>query len=408
MAVPGGTSTSSEVLSMVQRFVRCRACGLPHPAQLGECPTTGKPSQSVGEPRPPRGLIGDDQSTERNAEAGSIKLAVPIGAMLSMDEEPTTLMDQPVRGKAAERPTPIQQIAGRYAIRGFIARGGMGVIYDAIDERLQRPVAIKVLAPEAINDPVAAGRFQTEVRLLGTLAHPRIVTIFDAGTTSDGSPFLVMEKLNGEPLSSRIRREGPLNIQSAVEIAAQILDALVATHARAILHRDLKPENVFLERTHDRTISVRLLDFGLARKTITVIESQSADSTFTRPGRVVGTPAYMAFEQAMGNRDLDGRTDLYALGVILFECITGRLPWNAKDPMGIAVEMHSREPTLLRALRAETPPWLEHLVRLLMAKEREQRPQDAKIALRLLRAGEAGFVTLTGEIQLDAVRDILD
>jgi serine/threonine-protein kinase len=306
-------------------------------------------------------------------------------------------------GPHGSKSQSVRKIADRYAIRGFLARGGMGAVYDAFDERLSRQVAIKVLVPEAIRDPVALGRFQSEVKILGTLAHPRIVTIFDAGTTPDGSPYLVMEKLSGEPLSSRIKRDGPLSLKSSIEIAAQVLDALIATHGRGILHRDLKPENVFLERTHDRTISVRLLDFGLARKTAVGVEDKGAETHFTRPGRVVGTPAYMAFEQATGERDLDARADLYALGVILFESITGKLPWVAREPLALAVEMNSRPPTLLRAIRDDSPPWLEHLVRLLMAKEREHRPQDAKMALRLLRAGESGFVTNTGEIIVEAV-----
>ncbi len=402
MARHGGTYSAPPPLlsNMVQRFVRCRACGMPHPAQLGECPSTRTPIGDGGQSSPTP--IANEATTERNAVAAVIKLVAPSTA-LTLDDEPTTLMKK--KADRGHKLPAIKRLAGRYLIRGFLARGGMGVIYDAIDERLQRPVAIKVLIPEAINDPIALGRFQTEVKLLGALAHPRIVTIFDAGTTDDGSPFLVMEKLVGEPLSSRIKREGALPIASAIEIAGQVLDALIATHARNILHRDLKPENVFLERTHDRTVSVRLLDFGLARKTMAVVEDRGAESHFTRPGRVVGTPAYMAFEQAMGERDLDGRTDLYALGVIFFECVTAQLPWSAKDPMGIAVEMHARTPTLIRAYRPDAPAWLEHLVRMLMARERELRPQDAKLALRLLRAGEAGFVTSTGEITLEKTRD---
>lgn len=299
------------------------------------------------------------------------------------EDDPTEITTEAVLASTRVA-TAAPTFAGRYRARGLIARGGMGVVYDAVDDRLGRPVAVKVLAPEFARDTVAVARFHAEVKVLAALAHPRIVTVFDAGTTEDGLPFLVMERLEGEPLSLRIRREGALPLVDAVQIARQVLEALSATHARGILHRDLKPENVFLIQTQDRKPSVRVLDFGVARRFV-IEEGVNADATLTRAGRVVGTPAYMAFEQATGQRDLDARVDLYAVGVLLHEMITGQLPWTAKTPVALAIEMRTKTVADLRARRADTPAWLDAIVRAMLQREREHRPLDAKSALRMLR-----------------------
>lgn len=353
---------------MVQRFVRCRHCGFPHDADAPLCPITNQPV--------------------REASAGTIPAVGPNAA--AAPNSPTTEEDDPTEitagaGFSSTRlamPSPI--FAGRYRVRGLIARGGMGVVYDAVDEHIGRAVAVKVLAPEFAKDTVALARFHAEVKVLAALAHPRIVTVFDAGTTEAGEPFLVMERLEGEPLSLRIRRESVLPMQDAVQIARQVLEALSATHARGILHRDLKPENVFLVRTPESKPSVRVLDFGVARKLFNE-EGLSADATLTRAGRVVGTPSYMAIEQATGQRDLDERVDLYAVGVMLYEMLTGQLPWTAKTPVTLALEMRTKPLVEVRARRAEVPVWLDTATQSLLARDRQQRPIDAKAALRLLR-----------------------
>lgn len=294
--------------------------------------------------------------------------------------------------------------AGRYRVRALIARGGMGVVYDAVDTRLDRPVAVKVLAPEFARDAVAVKRFHTEIKALAALAHPRIVTVFDAGTTDDGQPFLVMERLEGEPLSLRIRREGALPIIDAVRIARQILEALSATHARGILHRDLKPENVFLLRTQDRKPSVRILDFGIARR-FAIEDGLNPETTLTRAGRMVGTPAYMAFEQVTGRRDLDARVDLYAVGVMLHEMITGKLPWTAKTPVALAVEMRTKPLEDLRVRRPDCPAWLDAVVRSLLQRDRDLRPADAKAALRLLKPPPTGPEDTVIESTIDVSKE---
>lgn len=349
---------------MVQRFVRCKHCGFPHDADAPICPITNLPV--------------------REASAGTMPVVV-VGAGPRTDEDdPTEINSDATVIAAARAAEPALVFAGRYRVRSQIARGGMGVVYDADDDRLGRPVAVKVLAPEFAKDTIAVARFHSEVKVLAALAHPRIVTVYDAGTTEQGQPFLVMERLDGEPLALRIRREGALPLLDAVQIARQVLEALAATHARGILHRDLKPENVFLVRTPERKPSVRVLDFGVARR-FTIEEGESADATLTRAGRVVGTPAYMAYEQATGQRDLDARTDLYAVGVLLYEMILGQLPFTAKTPVTLAVEMRTKAIADLRARRPDVPPWLDAITRALLQRERELRPSDAKAALKLLR-----------------------
>jgi serine/threonine-protein kinase len=347
---------------MVQRFVRCRHCGFPHDADAPICPITNQPV--------------------REASAGTMPVVTPN--VVRTDEDDPTEITSEATLASARAAASAQTFAGRYRVNGLIARGGMGVVYDAMDTRLDRPVAVKVLAPEFAKDTVAVARFYAEVKVLAALAHPRIVTVFDAGTTEEGQPFLVMERLEGEPLSLRIRREGALPLIDSVQIARQVLEALSATHARGILHRDLKPENVFLIHTQDKKPSVRVLDFGVARRFV-IDEGVNPEATLTRAGRVVGTPAYMAFEQATGQRDLDARVDLYAVGVMLHEMITGQLPWNAKTPVALAVEMRTKPVVDLRVRRPDCPAWLDAVVRALLQREREQRPADAKVALRLLR-----------------------
>jgi serine/threonine protein kinase len=350
---------------MVQRFVRCRHCGLPHDADAPICPITNLPVREVS--------------------GGSMQAVNPAASQgpRTTDDDPTEISSAAALA-STRLAAPAPTFAGRYRVRGLIARGGMGVVYDAVDERINRSVAVKVLLPEFAKDTVAVARFHAEVKVLAALAHPRIVTVFDAGTTEAGEPFLVMERLEGEPLSVRIRRESALPMLDAVHVARQVLEALSATHARGILHRDLKPENVFLVRTPESKPSVRVLDFGVARRLFND-EGLSADATLTRAGRVVGTPSYMAFEQATGQRDLDERVDLYAVGVMLFEMLTGQLPWSAKSPVTLAIEMRTKPVLDVRVRRPEVPSWLEAATRSLLARERDHRPPDAKSALKLLR-----------------------
>ena len=215
---------------------------------------------------------------------------------------------------------------GPYEVVEPLGSGGMGVVYRARDTRLQREVAIKVLAP-AGNDPAAAARFEREARAIASLQHPHICAIHDVGHTDDGQLFLVLELLTGETLQQRLQR-GPLPETEAVDIVVAIAGALAVAHGASIVHRDIKPANIFLT-PH----GPKLLDFGLAKATSTSPDGVTAPLV-TNEGQIVGTAAYMSPEQLEG-QPLDGRTDIYSLGVTLGEMLTGTRTFTAGEHPGL-------------------------------------------------------------------------
>jgi serine/threonine protein kinase len=221
---------------------------------------------------------------------------------------------------------------GRYRLLEPIGRGGMATVFAGEHNALRRPVAIKVLHPHLTDDSVMARRILTEACTIAALHHPGLVEIFDVGVTTDGRTFLVMERLNGEPLSERLLR-GRLTEERAVVFARQLASVLEVAHAAGVIHRDLKPENVFL--VVDTDVSggerVKLLDFGIAKHN--VVEHER-----TRSGMVLGTPAYMAPEQCSGTGEIDARTDVYALGVLIYRMVTGILPFAGTNTDEILAE----------------------------------------------------------------------
>jgi eukaryotic-like serine/threonine-protein kinase len=213
-----------------------------------------------------------------------------------------------------------------YRVVRLLGKGGMGIVYLATHVALERHVALKVLRRDVSDDPEAATRFFTEARAVNRIGHQNIVDVTDFGTTSTGQCFFAMELLTGESLAGRLSREGALSLRRTLHVAVQVADAVAASHAAGIVHRDLKPNNIFLiERERDLDY-VKLLDFGLAK--LTQVDGGAIRTTLD--GAVVGTPAYMSPEQCLGRKDVDHRTDIYALGVILYETIAGRLPFIAE------------------------------------------------------------------------------
>jgi serine/threonine-protein kinase len=212
-------------------------------------------------------------------------------------------------------PTGAGLLVNRYQLLEEVARGGCGAVYEARDLHTDSIVAIKILQANTL-DRAAAARFAREARVASSIHHPNVCTVTDSGTLEDGSPFLVMDRLHGETLRAYVARMGRLDPEEAIELSVQMLSGLEAAHALGIIHRDMKPENVFIVRPEGTLPIVKLLDFGMCRR-------QSGqpmdDRTLTRVGTVVGTPEYMAPEQASGRRDFDQRIDLYAVGVMLYE-----------------------------------------------------------------------------------------
>ncbi len=278
-----------------------------------------------------------------------------------------------------EAPLVGRVLQGRYRVTGLIAQGGMGVVYDAVQLNLGRRVAIKCLHPRYARDAVAIARFQHEAVVSGGFGHPHIVEVFDMGRLEDGAPFLVLERLEGETVTARLRRERRLGLALTVSIARQTVSALVATHARGILHRDLKPDNLFLVERGEETPRVKVLDYGVSKAMSAV-----GDPRLTRAGYVMGTPAYMAPEQARGEADLDGRVDIYGVGGVVYELLTGRLAFAARTPAALLAEMKRGDPPRPSMLRPGVPPTLDALVMRCLALARSGRPPDAAALQRAL------------------------
>jgi len=212
---------------------------------------------------------------------------------------------------------------GKYSIVQLIGRGGMGRVYEAINPTIKKRVAIKILDPEYAKKRETAGRFTREAQAASAAESPHIVEIFDAGFTDDGVAFIVMELLRGEPLSERIKREGLLDPPEAKRIFVQIVRGLVSAHDAGIVHRDLKPDNVFLVDRDPDPPFTKILDFGISK-----VEKLPEHTTLTREGVVLGTPWYMSPEQAQGHADVDARSDIWSVGAMLYQCLSGKLPFT--------------------------------------------------------------------------------
>ncbi len=286
-------------------------------------------------------------------------------------------------------------LANRYELLDEIARGGCGAVYEARDIDLDRLVAIKILQESGL-DRAAAERFAREARVASAIRHPNVCTVIDSGNVEDGSPFLVMERLYGETLRSYMSRMGRIDADEAIELAVQMLSGLDAAHALNIVHRDMKPENVFVVRPHGYLPLVKLLDFGMCRRKA---EEPLDDGTLTRVGTVVGTPEYMAPEQASGKRDFDLRIDLYAVGVMLYEALSGKRAFSGANARAVLVSVLTRS---LPSVRLACPDILVALDRIVArAVERDPRARygsaaelqhdllHARTALRRQRASQA-------------------
>ncbi len=265
-----------------------------------------------------------------------------------------------------------QTLPGGYHVLDLVAVGGMGRVYRAEQAVLGRTVAVKVIHPHLLSDENSAARFLTEARAASQLNHPNSIAVFDFGRTDDGQPYLVMEFLRGKDLSRVAYEEGPLPFARIIDVLRQVLAALGEAHALGIVHRDLKPENIVLEPQRRGGDFVKVLDFGLAK-----LRADTHPSV-TSPGIVCGTPDYMAPEQGRGD-PIDGRSDLYAVGVILFQMLTGRLPFEADSPTQV-VMMHMTLPVpdpQKLAPERRIPDILVSILMKAMAKDARQRYQDA-------------------------------
>ena len=258
-------------------------------------------------------------------------------------------------------------LAGRYVLEDVIGEGGMATVYRARHKLVDRPCAVKILAPHYAADAVVRERFRREAKSAQKLSHPNIIEIFDQGEADEQTAYMVMEYLRGQSLADLIAK-GPIPIPRALSLMIQIARGIARAHDLDVIHRDLKPENIFLCTREDGGDLVKLLDFGIARS--------RSDSRLTGAGELFGTPQYMAPERITAG-EAGPSVDLYALGVIFFEMLTGQLPFDAPDIPTYFIKHLKEPPPPPRKLKPEIPPDLEALVLRLLAKEAKARPVDA-------------------------------
>ncbi len=270
-----------------------------------------------------------------------------------------------------------QFIAGRFRIEREIGTGGMGTVYLATHLGLERPVAVKIIKREFVGDADMTDRFLREARTMAKLRHPHAAMIFDAGNLPDGRHFIIMEFVEGETLSQALIREGRFSARQAVEIAIQVCDVLEEAHRIGIIHRDLKPSNILLGER-----GVYVLDFGVAKVLASSAESTATHAS-TGSGQLVGTPRYMSPEQCLGQR-VGARSDLYSLGVLLYEMLAGRPPFVDPLQSALLVKQATAPPPPLPKLRQDIPRPLALAVHTLLAKHPEDRPRTAATAKALL------------------------
>jgi len=275
---------------------------------------------------------------------------------------------------------PGNVIGGRYRLVRLLGEGGMGVVWAAVNDAFGREVAIKVMrAGVAAEDPTAIERFFTEARICGSIRDPGIVDVLDVGYAENGAPFLVMELLSGDSLDTVLQRAGTLRPLDVLPAIRDVARTLALAHDKGVIHRDIKPGNVFLHRLPSGQVVAKLLDFGVSKVT-----SASAPATVTRTGMVCGSPAYMSPEQAGGRLELDGRSDVYGLGVILYEALAGRLPFLDTNYNALMIEIAVHDPPPLGSVAQGLPKAVLELVKAAMARDRDARlPSAAALAERI-------------------------
>jgi eukaryotic-like serine/threonine-protein kinase len=266
-------------------------------------------------------------------------------------------------------------LSGRYLVTRKVGQGGMGAVYEATHTLIGKRVAVKVLLEKYARREAIVQRLEQEARLASSCQNEHIIDITDFGRTEDGRTFVVMEYLDGESLSECLARESRLSEQRTLRIAAQAASALAAAHAKGIVHRDIKPENLFLLRRKDQDF-VKVVDFGIS-KSLRASDEAEEQPRLTQTGMVLGTPLYMSPEQARGDDELDARVDVYALGVIMYEATTGRVPFIGNNYLSVISQVLNEEPRPPRALRPELSEELEAVVMRAMAKDRDERYASA-------------------------------
>jgi serine/threonine protein kinase len=291
-----------------------------------------------------------------------------IGMRLRASERQAELRERAPLARAAGEGTVI---AGLYRLGAALGTGAAGIIHRGTRLSDHSPVAVKILRAAVAHDTIASDRLRREAEAMRLAWHPHVVELLDHGALPDGSGYIVMEQLDGEPLSDRLEREGPMESEQVRTLALQLCDALGAIHAAGVIHRDLKPSNLYLVKTGSR-FRLKIIDFGVARV-------EWAETRLTGTDTPIGTPGYMSPEQRAADEDVDGRSDLYAVGALLHECLTGSLPERIS---GVGVGPSSDRPSGVQRTFAGLPDEWHDIVRCCLSVARDERYHDAR-ALRV-------------------------
>ena len=293
-----------------------------------------------------------------------------------------------------------QILAGKFRIERVLGQGGMGVVVAATHLQLDERVALKFLLPDALGNPEAVERFAREARAAVKIKSEHVARVSDVGTLESGSPYMVMEYLEGQDLGAWVRSYGAMKVPEAVEFLLQACEALAEAHLLGIVHRDLKPANLFVTRRADGSPCIKVLDFGISKLTL---PGAAPEMGMTKTNTVMGSPLYMSPEQMSSTRNVDRRTDIWALGVIFYEILTGRVPFEAETMPQLCGMILQDPPRPLRDLRPDVPDALQWVVWRCLEKDRERRFNNvAELALSL-----APFGTPVAQRSADRISRVL-
>ncbi len=279
-------------------------------------------------------------------------------------------------------PVPGMVVAEKYRVESVLGEGGMGVVVAATHLGLEQPVAIKFLHPEAMGDKDSVERFLREAKVAAMIRSDHVARVHDVGSLDGGVPYIVMEHLEGTDLGNLISLEGPLPIDEACEVALQACAALAEVHAAGIVHRDLKPSNLFITRRSDGSPAVKLLDFGISKLSATMGDS-GQDPALTATTTIMGSPSYMSPEQLKSTKEVDSRTDLWSLGAVLYEAVTGKPAFRGENVPQVCAMIASEDPAAPSTLRDGVPPELERAILGCLAKKPEERTTLVELARAL-------------------------
>ncbi|HET9955399.1 MAG TPA: serine/threonine-protein kinase [Polyangiaceae bacterium] len=278
---------------------------------------------------------------------------------------------------------PGSVLAGKYRVERILGQGGMGIVVAALHLSLDELVAIKFLLPEALHNPQVVGRFEREAKAAAKIRSEHVARVRDVGKLDWGTPYMVMEYLEGRDLGQILRQRGCFPLQEAVDYLLQACEALAEAHALGIVHRDLKPSNLFLTARADGSACIKVLDFGIS-KVLGAGSGNYAEMGMTRSTMVLGSPLYMSPEQLSSSRDVDTRTDIWSLGVILFELLTGRPPFAAQSLPQLCMTIMTQGAPNMRETRPDLPIGVEQIVAQCLQREPKQRIQSVAVLAQML------------------------